>query len=78
MTTRRLRLAWRGADRGMRTVWSGGSRHWAIGWFRSKSGPRRHSGSHRADADAFVAVAGFAAGNVMLISIGIWAGRGAH
>ena len=77
MTTRRLRLAWRGAACGRRPPGRGGSRRWATGWCRSTC-PRWRPRRTRPGGCccAALAVAGFAAGNVMLISIGIWAGQG--
>ena len=59
-----------------RTAWSGGSRRWATAWCRSmcRPWPAAQDRTGRMLLRS-LAVAGFAAGNVMLISIGIWAGQ---
>ena len=77
MTTRRLRLGWRGAADERRPISSRASRPWAIGSCRSM--PRRCRRRRTRPGGCCcgaLAVAGFAAGNVMFISIGIWAGQG--
>ena len=76
MTTRRLRLAWRGdAARAEALV----ARIEALGYrlipFDAVALGRARDATGSALLRA-LAVAGFAAGNVMLISIGIWAGLG--
>jgi Cu2+-exporting ATPase len=77
MTTRRLRLVWRGgADRAAALV----ARVAALGYrlvpFDTVALGQARDATGAALLRA-LAVAGFAAGNVMLISIGIWAGLGA-
>jgi Cu2+-exporting ATPase len=77
MTTRRLRLVWRGAaEDAERLV----GRIEALGYrlvpFDTAALATSSDQTGRALLCA-LAVAGFAAGNVMLISIGIWAGEGA-
>ncbi len=76
MTTRRLRLAWRGPDEDAdRFV----GRIEALGYrlvpFDSSALAATQDRTGRMLMRS-LAVAGFAAGNVMLISIGIWAGQG--
>ena len=76
MTTRRLRLVWRGAnDDANRFV----GRIEALGYrlvpFNASALAARQDQTGKMLMRA-LAVAGFAAGNVMLISIGIWAGQG--
>src|SRR5271165_2160465 len=75
MTTRRLRLAWRGApadaDRMVAQIEALGYRLVPFDT-TALSAARDHTGRMLLRS---LAVAGFAAGNVMLISIGIWAGQ---
>ena len=76
MTTRRLRLAWRGAaEDADRLV----GRIEALGYrlvpFDTSALAAAQDRTGRMLMRC-LAVAGFAAGNVMLISIGIWAGQG--
>jgi P-type Cu2+ transporter len=75
MTTRRLRLIWRGADEDANHLIEGIE---ALGYrlvrFETSALGAIQDCTGRTLVDC-VAVAGFAAGNVMLISIGIWAGR---
>ena len=76
MTTRRLRLAWSGADSDVDRLVAAIE---ALGYrlipfnVSALSAAQDHTGRMLLRA---LAVAGFAAGNVMLISIGIWAGQG--
>jgi P-type Cu2+ transporter len=76
MTTRRLRLAWRGADEDANHLVG---RIEALGYrlvpFEISALAATQDRTGRTLMRC-VAVAGFAAGNVMLISIGIWAGQG--
>jgi Cu2+-exporting ATPase len=76
MTTRRLRLAWRGTDEDAdRLV----SRIEALGYRLVPFDVSALAASQDRTGRMLMrslAVAGFAAGNVMLISIGIWAGQG--
>ena len=76
MTTRRLRLAWRGADEDANHLVG---RIEALGYrlvpFEVSALAAAQDRTGRMLMRC-VAVAGFAAGNVMLISIGIWAGQG--
>ena len=74
MTTRRLRLAWRGAATHAER-WS--ARIEALGYRLVPFDAALLAAAQDAHRPALLralAVAGFAAGNVMLISIGIWAG----
>ena len=77
MTTRRLRLAWRGgAERAAALV----ARIEALGYRLVPFDATLLGQAQDATGAALLralAVAGFAAGNVMLISIGVWAGLGA-
>ncbi len=75
MTTRRLRLAWRGAaDRAQSLVNAIERLGYRLVPFDTASLTAARDGTDRALLRA-LAVAGFAAGNVMLLSIGIWAGE---
>ena len=76
MTTRRLRLAWRGAVEDANHLVG---RIEALGYrlvpfdISALAAQQDSTGRHLMRC---LAIAGFAAGNVMLISIGIWAGQG--
>jgi Cu2+-exporting ATPase len=75
MTTRRLRLVWRGAaDRGQSLVNVIERLGYRLVPFDTASLTGARDGAERALIRA-LAVAGFAAANVMLLSIGIWAGE---
>jgi Cu2+-exporting ATPase len=75
MTTRRLRLVWRGAvERADALVDAIESLGYRLIPFDQASLAERQDSAGRALLRA-LAVAGFAAGNVMLLSIGIWAGQ---
>ena len=75
MTTRRLRLVWRGAaDRAMSLVDAIERLGYRLVPFDAASLAAAADSTDRALMRA-LAVAGFAAGNVMLLSIGIWAGE---
>ena len=76
MTTRRLRLAWRGADEEADHLVG---RIEALGYRLVPFDVSALAASQDRTGRMLMrslAVAGFAAGNVMLISIGIWAGQG--
>jgi Cu2+-exporting ATPase len=75
MTTRRLRLAWRGAaERAASLVDTVERLGYRLVPFDTASLAAARDNTDRALIRA-LAVAGFAAGNVMLLSIGIWAGE---
>ena len=75
MTTRRLRLVWRGtADRAASLVDTIERLGYRLVPFDAASLVAARDSTDRALIRA-LAVAGFAAGNVMLLSIGIWAGE---
>ena len=75
MTTRRLRLRWRGtADRAATLVDAIERLGYRLVPFDPASLAAARD-EHRSRPDPRLAVAGFAAVNVMLLSIGIWAGE---
>ncbi len=76
LTSRRLRLAWRGGpEPGERLVGLVQRLGYRVVPFDPERGARETSGEERRLLRA-LAVAGFAAGNVMLLSVAVWAGVG--
>ncbi|MGP1394695.1 MAG: heavy metal translocating P-type ATPase [Inquilinaceae bacterium] len=75
LSTRRLALRWRGEERAVTDLLGSVS---ALGYGLVPFDPQRLQSSHQAEERVLLrsmAVAGFAAANVMLLSVSIWAGH---